>query len=95
MRGMKTATALPATGALDRLLGPLADALTPAAARAVVNFRADPSTQARIAELAEKCNEGQLTRKERDEYEVYVRALDLIAILQSKARRILARTAKR
>jgi hypothetical protein len=80
---------------LDRLLEPLARALTPAAARALVNFRADSETQARIAELAEKCNEGQLTVQERQEYEAFVRAIDLVAILQSKARRLLARSRKR
>ena len=80
---------------LDRLLEPLTLKLTPAAARALVNFRADAETQARIAELAEKCNEGRLTPQERQEYEAFVRAIDLIAILQSKARRLLARNRKR
>jgi len=80
---------------LDRLLEPLALTLTPAAARDLVNFRADSETQARIAELAEKCNEGKLTPQERQEYEAFVRAIDLIAILQSKARRLLARNRKR
>ena len=73
----------------------LADALTPAAARALASFRASPDVQARIAELGEKCNEGQLTPEERAEYEAYVRAIDVIAILQSKARRQLAKTRKR
>jgi hypothetical protein len=84
-----------ATPVFDRLLDPLTDALTPAAARALVDFRADAATQARVAELADKCNEGQLTPMERDEYESYVRAIDLIAVLQAKARRVLARRRKR
>jgi hypothetical protein len=75
--------------ALDRLLDPLARRLTPASARALVEFRADPGTLPRIAELAEKCNEGELTASERVEYEAYVRAGDLITVLQSKARRLL------
>src|SRR5438128_12127820 len=62
---------------LERLLEPLARSLTPAAARALVAFRADAETQARIAELADKCNEGQLTPEEREEYEGFVRAIDL------------------
>jgi hypothetical protein len=73
------------------MLDPLAESLTPAPARVLVDFRADPDAQARIAELAEKCNEGQLTPAEREEYEAYVRAIDLISILQSKARRLLAK----
>src|SRR5947209_5841483 len=66
---------------LDRLLEPLAQSLTPAAARALVNFRADRETQTVIAELADKCNEGRLTPQERLEYEAFLRAIDLIAIL--------------
>ncbi len=80
---------------LDRLLEPLARSLTPAAARALVNFRADRETQVLISDLADKCNEGRLTRQERQEYEAFVRAIDLIAILQSKARRLLAKNRKR
>lgn len=83
------------TAALDRLLEPVSRCFTPAAARALVRFRADADTQARIAELAEKCNEGELTRGERAEYEAYVRAIDFIAILQSKARRYLTKARKR
>jgi hypothetical protein len=80
---------------LDRLLDPLACSLTPAAARALVDFRADPATQARVAELAKKCNEGQLTDTERAEYQAYVRDIDFIAILQSKARQLLGKSRKR
>jgi hypothetical protein len=42
--------------------------------------------QARIDNLAERCNEGSLTPAERDEYETYVRFGNFIAILQAKAR---------
>ena len=77
------------TSVLDRLLDPLTRSLTPAAARALVGFRVDAADQARIAELAEKCNEGELNAKERAEYKAYVRAGDFIAMLQSKARRLL------
>jgi hypothetical protein len=80
---------------LDRLLDPLARSLPPEAARALVDFRADPETQARISELGEKCNEGRMTPAERAEYEDYVRAIDLIAVLQSKARRLLQASRKR
>ena len=72
------------TGVLDRILDPFAEALTPAAARALVKFRADDETQARIAVLAEKCNEGRLSPKERSEYEAYVRAIDLVAVCSQR-----------
>jgi hypothetical protein len=75
--------------ALDRLLNPLSECFTPAVARRLVNYRADAATQARIEELANKCNEGELTAVERREYESYVRGINLISILQSKARALL------
>jgi len=72
---MKNAkSAFTETAILDRLLDPLTRRLTPAAARVLVEFRADAATQSRIAELADKCNEGELTPSERAEYEAYVRA---------------------
>lgn len=74
---------------VDRLLDPLARCLTAEVARSIVDFHADAATQARIDELADKCNEGQLTALERAEYEAYVEAIDFIAILQAKAWSIL------
>ena len=85
MGAMKTGTFPPADrAALDRLLDPLTRRLTPAAARALVDFRADSATRARISQLAEKCNEVELTSKERAEYEAYVRAADLITCSSPK-----------
>jgi hypothetical protein len=63
----------PDSVALDRFLDPLIRRLTLAAAGALVEFRADRADLARIAEVAEKCNEGELTANERAEYEAYVR----------------------
>lgn len=88
---MKTMTKTIEKDVLDRLLDPLSNCFTPAVARRVANFRADAFTQARIEELATRCNEDELTKAERREYESYVRAINLISILQSKARLVLAR----
>jgi DNA polymerase III delta prime subunit len=74
---------------LDRVLDPFAAALTPHAATQIVNFRADEQTQARLDELADKANEGSLTGAEREEYDKYLDAIRLIAVLQAKARRLL------
>jgi hypothetical protein len=79
---------------LDRLLASFSACLTPAAAKRIAAFRADAVTQARVAELAEKCNEGELTPGERREYESYVRAIDFISIMQAKARATLAKSRK-
>ena len=91
---MKTTAKTIESGVLDRVLDPLSDCLTPTMARRLVNFRADSATQARVDELATKCNEGELTTAERREYDAYVRAIHLISILQSKARTVLAKKRK-
>jgi hypothetical protein len=94
MNPMKTIAKTAARSPLDRLLNPIGDCLTPTVARRIAKFRADAETQARIDELADKCNEGDLTAAERLEYESFVRAINLIAILQSKARAFLAKNRK-
>ena len=78
----------------SRLLEPVGRCLTPEVARQLVELRADPKTQARVQDLAEKCNEGLLTPEERAEYEAYISTNTFIAILQAKARALLARRGK-
>jgi hypothetical protein len=58
-----------------------------------LKVRADPALQARLDDLASKANEGELSEREREQYDAYVEAIDLIAILQAKARKILANDA--
>ena len=74
---------------LDRMLEPVSDCLTPEVARRLAQMRADPELQARIDDLADRCTEGALTAEEKLEYETYVRAGNLIGILQAKARKLL------
>jgi hypothetical protein len=74
---------------LDRFLDPFEVFLTPEVAQRLVDFRVDEQTQARIDELADKCNEGQLTPAEREEYDTYISVTDFITILQAKARTVL------
>lgn len=80
-----------ATTYLDRFLEPLADAFTPEVARVIVDLRADPETEAEVEQLRKKANEGTLTPAEVASYKDFVEAVDVISILQSKARRFLAR----
>lgn len=80
------------SAALDRVLEPVAEVLTPEVARAIADVRADPQLQARLDELAAKSNQGTLTEDEASEYDDYIDAIDLIGILQAKARAVLART---
>jgi len=46
--------------------------------------------QARVDELARKCNEGAMSPAEQAEYEAIIEEADLIALLQAKARAFLA-----
>ena len=79
------------TNVLERLLAPVTRSLNIEAARKLVRLKADARTQARVDELARKCNEGELTPHERAQYERYVTVGNLIAILQAKARILLAK----
>jgi len=79
------------TSHLDRLLDPLTNVFTREVASAVLGLRADPELEARIVELRCKANEGTLTPAEDAEYKDFVEAVDLISIIQTKARRFLAK----
>jgi hypothetical protein len=81
---------LQVTNALDLMLDPLGRTLTPDAARQLAELRADPELQRRMDDLADRCNDGSLTADERAEYDAYVTAATLIAVLQAKARAVLS-----
>lgn len=74
---------------LDELLEPVGACLTPEVADRLMKLRAPASAQKRIEELARKSEEGELSKVEKEEYEALVSAGTFIAILQSKARRLL------
>ena len=78
---------------LERFLDPTTGCLTPQVAERIVRWKPDMQLQARLQELGRKADEGTLTLEEDSEYEQYIEEGDLIALLQAKARRILARTA--
>ena len=75
--------------ALDRMLDPLSDCLNAEAARRIIAFRIAPDIQARIEDLADRCNEGQLTDAERAEYDGYVEGAEIVSLIKLKARRFL------
>lgn len=74
---------------LDQLLDPLIACLTPEVAELVVNLRASEQVQRRHNYLAEQATEGQLTAEEGAEYDRYLQAIDLVTVLQAKARAYL------
>lgn len=78
------------TTALNQLLEPLSQTLGVEAALSISGLTIDPTIQARIEELADRCNEGLLTEAERAEYLGYVEGAEILALIKSKARRYLA-----
>ncbi len=66
--------------------------LTPTLARHMLKLQFDDADTARMHELAEKNREGHLTDAEREELDNYVKVGDLLAILQSKARKHIKTT---
>jgi hypothetical protein len=75
--------------AFDRSIDALYRDMSPELAQQIANFRPDPVVAKRVKELFQKCNEGELTPAERDEYQAYVEANDVITILKLKAKKVL------
>lgn len=75
---------------LDRMLEPITKMMPVDFAQRLVDLRADESLQQRIGDLRHKANLGTLTPEEDAVYKEIVDAIDLIGLLQAKARRILS-----
>lgn len=70
-------------------LAPVERCLNRESALALLDLPANPRVQARVDELAEKCNEGRLTPAERSEYDALIWADHFLGILQAKAQHFL------
>ena len=77
---------------LAQILEPLEECLTPELARKIADLRLPDEVQDHIDDLADKCNEGELTAEERAEYESIVHYIRLISVLQVQARSVLEET---
>ena len=73
--------------AFDRATEPIFGIFTPEQVHQIADYHADQELQDRIAQLADKANEGELTDEERAEYEGYAHANRFVAVLQAQARR--------
>ena len=76
---------------LDRILEPISSSLNVEAAQKLLALKADRKMQTRVTNLADKCNDGELTSEERHEYEIYLMVNYFIAILKAKVRILFAR----
>ena len=74
---------------LDQMLEPVTAVMSREFAETLVKLRADAIFFNRIEELRTKANNGTMTPEEDTEYKDFVEAIDLISILQAKARKVL------
>jgi len=79
---------------LGRLLAVDGKRVSPENARLLLAVKFSAKDRAKIEELGEKSNEGTLTRDEKELYSAYVRVIDLLAALQSRARLALSKIGK-
>lgn len=78
--------------AFHRSTAPIFELLSVDQLRQLSQLQADPSLANRVQTLAQKANEGKLTASESAEYEAYIEANNLLAILQGEARFRLTQT---
>lgn len=76
--------------AFHRATTPMFALLTPEQTRQLAELQTDPFLANRIEHLAQRANEGELTDDEREEYEAYIDANNLLAMFQAEARSRLA-----
>ncbi len=79
------------TSHLDRMLEPVTDAMSREFAQKLIDLRVDKALQARVEELRRKANDGSISADEDAEYKDFVEAVDVISVLQAKARQVLVR----
>ncbi len=78
---------------LERIIRPDSDGLSPEAARQILALDFPPEDHERMHDLSAKAQEGALSPDEQDELDSYVRVGHFLALIQSKARRSLQKSA--
>lgn len=72
------------SASLHKFLLHFTDTLTPELAEHFVTLPPDPDFQRRLDELGGLASEGRLSEEQRREYETYIEAMDIIALLRVK-----------
>ncbi len=81
---MRRATSIPSLA--DKVLDLAAACFDAPTLDALARLRLSPNVAARVERLAEKANEGQLTPRDRAEYQAYIGTSELLALIQLRAR---------
>ena len=84
----------PGTEILGRVIRSGINDITPETASWLLELDFPKKDHARVARLSAKANEGRLTGDEREELEEYIRAAEMLALWQSKARLALRRQSR-
>ena len=84
-----------ANTALSKVLAPVVERISPAAAQKLLAMEFSRNEKIRMQKLAAKSNEGTLTAEERLELEDWCVAGDLLALLQAEARITLKRSRRK
>lgn len=85
----QTVTSNTEAAILARLIQSRDAELKPEVARYLLAFQFEPADVARMNELAERAQLGRLTNQEQAELDSYLHVNNLLAVMQSKARRLL------
>ena len=72
------------SASLHKFLLHFTDTLTPELAEHFIKLPPDPDFQRRLDVLGSHANEGSLSDEERREYDTYIEAMDVIALLRVK-----------
>lgn len=75
---------------LTNVLKPFASLMNEDVARKILAVKANRKAQARVAKLAQKCSDGELTPEERREYESFVVANRIVTLFRAEALATLA-----
>ena len=77
---------LSTAGVADKMLDLAAECFDAPTLDALAKLRLSPKLAARVDRLAGKANKGDLTARERAEYQAYIKTSELLALIQLRAR---------
>ena len=77
---------VPTSSLADELLDLAADCFDAPTLAALAKLRLNPKLAAQVDRLAGRANEGDLTPREREEYQSYIQTSELLALIQLRAR---------
>jgi hypothetical protein len=71
---------------VEALAESMAACLDAPSLQAIAHLQLDATTQARLDDLADKANEGQITAEERAEYQAFIGISEFLGLAQLRAR---------